>query len=375
MFDGDGVGEGAEPSWFLAPKLIISYFWKEIREKLCLSSIVVVMDQALYAKAAEIVWKEKRFLHIILRMGVFHTICNGLSILGKRFGDAGLKDLLIESHIAAEGSIRGVIEGKHYNRAIRVHKVIYEALMRLAWDEYIKWLNEKASQEQRAIASSLLDLIASMDLSQKSQEIVLQSQVFLTTIAAWREFLDYLRHSNGELSSYWMTYIDFVEDVILGLLRASREGNWDLHLHSIRELIPWCFAYHRVNYARYLTPYFAQMTNLKDEHPEVEESFKAGWFSVQLSNSNTFGRLPVDQTTEVTVNRDTKTSGGTTGFSLKPAAVQRHYLTAELHSAFLRQVRSMVERRTAQTTHTDLQASRKKKDETAVSNIIEILQG
>ena len=61
-------------------------------------------------------------------MGTFHTICNALSILGKRFQDAGLKDKCIEA-----GSVSGVLNGKHYNRAVWNLKYIYEALMRLAW--------------------------------------------------------------------------------------------------------------------------------------------------------------------------------------------------------------------------------------------------
>ncbi len=45
-------------------------------------------------------------------------------IIGKRFRDAGLKDICIESGIVAEGSVNGVLDGKHYNRAVRVHKCI-----------------------------------------------------------------------------------------------------------------------------------------------------------------------------------------------------------------------------------------------------------
>ena len=74
-------------------------------------------------------------------MGTFHTICNALSILGKRFRDAGLKDICIEAGIVAEGSINDVLDGKHYNRAVRVHKYIYEALMTLAWEEFL-WADD-----------------------------------------------------------------------------------------------------------------------------------------------------------------------------------------------------------------------------------------
>ena len=54
----------------------------ELIRKELLETIVVVMDQALYAKAAEIAWKQKeRFSNILLRMGTFHTICNALRLV------------------------------------------------------------------------------------------------------------------------------------------------------------------------------------------------------------------------------------------------------------------------------------------------------
>lgn len=37
----------------------------------------------------------------------------------------------------AGGSVNGVVEGIHYNRAVTVQKYIYAALMRLVWAEFI----------------------------------------------------------------------------------------------------------------------------------------------------------------------------------------------------------------------------------------------
>ena len=108
------------------------------------------MDQALYAKAAEITWKHRElFSNILLRMGTFHTICNALAIIGKRFRDAGLKDICEEAGVVAEGSINGVLDGKHYNRAVRVQKYISEALMRLAWEEFTPWVKKNAPERMR----------------------------------------------------------------------------------------------------------------------------------------------------------------------------------------------------------------------------------
>ena len=89
-------------------------------------------------------------------------------------------------------------------------------------------------------------------------------------------------------------------EVMLGLLRASREGNWELHLSSVRQMIPWCFAYDKINYARYLSSYLLEMSHLEKDHPDVSVYLRCGGFSVQIGDDNTFGRIPVDQTCEET---------------------------------------------------------------------------
>ena len=62
----------------------------------------LVLDQAIYAKAVEFLNNPshkdlKKFIN--LRMGAFHTICFFLAVIGKRFGDAGLRDWIIEADL------------------------------------------------------------------------------------------------------------------------------------------------------------------------------------------------------------------------------------------------------------------------------------
>ena len=192
-----------------------------IREELQLQTIVVVMDQALFAKVTEIAWKHKDlYANVILRLGTIHAICNALGIIGKRFQDAGLKDLSIESGIVAEGSVSGVLDGKMYNRAVRVHKYIYEALMRLAWTEFTVWVEENY-QQQKPTISSVMDQVNHMaeDLCQDNLDCLLHSPALTELRNCWGIVLEHLRHTNGELSAFWMSYIDLVETVLLGLLR------------------------------------------------------------------------------------------------------------------------------------------------------------
>lgn len=224
----------------------------KIKETLKLQAIVVVFDQALYAKATEIKWKHtERFESIVLRMGVFHTICTFLGIIGKRFQDAGLKDICIESGVITEGSVCGVLEGRRYNRAVRFHKLMYEAFMRMAWTGFENWLTENQQSKKRAVddavngLASLYDKICNTEFQDK-----LKSQSFVVLTDLYDQYMDYLRHKNGNLSQFWVSYLDMVE-ILLGLLRASREGDWKLHLSCVRNMVPWCFAYDNINYARY----------------------------------------------------------------------------------------------------------------------------
>ena len=81
----------------------------DMADNLCLKTITLVFDQAIYAKAQEIRWKEEVLRdRIVIRLGEFHTCMSFMSILGKCFCDAGLMDILIESGVVAAGSIHRV---------------------------------------------------------------------------------------------------------------------------------------------------------------------------------------------------------------------------------------------------------------------------
>ena len=119
--------------------------------------------------------------------------------------------------------------------------------------------------------------------------------------------------------------------------------------------------------------YYSDITSLPKEHPQVHAFMEAGGFSVQMSPDNAFGRIPVDQTIEETINKDTQTARGTRGFSLNPGALQRYYMAAEFRAMFLREMREMVGYAQGNNGHADLQKSRIKKDEKDVQDMTDLL--
>lgn len=143
-----------------------------------------------------------------------------------------------------------MIEGRKYNRAVRVYKLVYEALMRLAWKAFLPWLEAKHFREILNIEESLKIIEASQnDICLAQIEEVLQSASCIGILMPFQEYLDTLR-DGSELASFWMSVFDMSE-ILLTLLIATRERDWMLHLAAIRQIIPWCFAYDKLNLARF----------------------------------------------------------------------------------------------------------------------------
>eukprot|EP00794_Sanderia_malayensis_P002198 gene2198-2503_t len=66
----------------------------EIKHRLTLKVVICVFDQAFYAKAVEVQWKNKDvFKDLVLMLGGFHLLMMYLGILGCRCGDAGLREI------------------------------------------------------------------------------------------------------------------------------------------------------------------------------------------------------------------------------------------------------------------------------------------
>ena len=93
-----------------------------------------------------------------------------------------------------------------------------------------------------------------------------------------------------------------------------------------------------------------------------------------MGRQNPFGRILVDQTIEETINKDTKTPEASKGFSIKPAALSRYYLTVEYRSTYLKQPRELTDIKPPGVSHHDLKSSRITKDELAVQSLVDLME-
>ncbi len=151
-------------------------------------------------------------------MRVFHTTCIFMATIGKRFADAGLRDLCVEAGVIADGSISGVIDGQRYNQAVRLHKLLYEAFLRLAWKGFHPWL-EQNHHEDLIHLEATLQAVENLceEISQKTFEGTLKQDSCQRILTRFNEFLSFLRENNGPLSAFWMSYVD-MDEILLSLI-------------------------------------------------------------------------------------------------------------------------------------------------------------
>lgn len=162
--------------------------------------------------------------------------------------------------------------------------------------------------------------------------------------------------------------------MMLLFLRATREGDWNLHLSAVRSFLPYLFVYSHVNYARYLPAYWLEMCELALTHPAVHEKFMKGRFAVQRQGDHGFSQVACDQTIEQTCNRDTKTKGGMVGFTTQKGAVTRWILSQPERAAISKRCEEMAGKDERINGRKDLQQSRVQRDEEHVCNVITVLE-
>eukprot|EP00058_Branchiostoma_floridae_P026647 XP_002612138.1 hypothetical protein BRAFLDRAFT_88877 [Branchiostoma floridae] len=118
------------------------------------------------------------------------------------------------------------MDGRKYNRAVRFHKLVYEALLRLVWSGFLSWMRQNHNEDLTDLeeATETIDTHTN-DVSQQALLGILQSATNNRIMCMFDNYVTTLRSESSRLTQYWMSYIDLVE-ILLGLLRATREGDW-----------------------------------------------------------------------------------------------------------------------------------------------------
>lgn len=114
---------------------------------------------------------------------------------------------------------------------------------------------------------------------------------------------------------FWDSITEY-ETLVLLLIRAQRQRNFNLYLEALEELTPLFFALDHVNYARW-TP--LHIRDMKSFPKSIAHEFQSKGHWVLSKTGNRFSAIPFDQAHEQE-NKVVKSAGGAVGLTENPVA-------------------------------------------------------
>ena len=258
----------------------------------------VTFDQPLYAKAVKMVssavTSSSKLSSIVVRLGGFHLLMSFMGAIGNIMAGSGLKELWY-----AKDSTPKMLTGHHYARALRAHFLTQIALQKTLLDG----IN---------LEKPLIDAILSLHHQLMTTGCDVSRNILLCDLAKkLSSYLDLLA-SKSRTSKLWVQYYKQVE-IIRRFVRAERSADCELHLESVREMIPFFHAAGHLAYAKSAHLYLQQMSVLEKRMPASEYEYftKKGGFTIRRTHKMWAG-IWSDMTIEQVLMRQMKVSGGLT---------------------------------------------------------------
>lgn len=132
----------------------------------------------------------------------------------------------------APGSINGVLTGKHYNRCIRSHKLVYESVQQLRLKAFRAALSNGESQKLDAIAARLLESVG-----KDIPDNCCSNSEFIKWKEADNSFVEKSCTENPTFA-IWSTYIDMVCKVSFNYVKNKLGNMSTITKHDKRPMVP-----------------------------------------------------------------------------------------------------------------------------------------
>ncbi|KAL8565605.1 hypothetical protein ACOMHN_060346 [Nucella lapillus] len=171
----------------------------------------------------------------VLRLGEMHTVMAALRAAGNAIEDSGLDEAWSEADIYGPTTTRQILEAKHMKRALEAHITTVQALFDLYVDEFFQehpHLRGPCTQSAQQVAQSCrLHNREEMTSAQNNMLAVLESNKVLEAMAKFDE----RKEAKSPLFKFVRRYMRMIM-LIYTFIRATRDGQFKLHLSSLDEM-------------------------------------------------------------------------------------------------------------------------------------------
>jgi len=170
---------------------------------------------AIYLIAKSIQMQTNDFSNLILRIGSFHLQKVWLHCIGQYLEGSGIESILTEdAEVYGVNTLQSIMKGNQYNRGVRAHKLLLEAITFIQYYEYIKCA--QTSELQVIYGSSMFqnlrEALVDKDYSKFSTAYT-ELRNNLEHVNFFKNFDEYVndRCANDETFMYFNNYCEMVK--------------------------------------------------------------------------------------------------------------------------------------------------------------------
>ena len=209
---------------------------------------IISLDLQLYSKAIKLQSRDDINRNFVFCPGELQIVFAFLHAMGKYIQDSGIDQTFIEAGLYGPATLNQI----EWN-GMEAHMVMYLCLHKMYMKEFLTKYPEQENKLQSLISVYLLEF-ESKDFS--NIKIRLQHDDLIEKITekkifqSFQQFEDRLNIQPKFLNNHMKMY-----EVLLLFTRATRQGNWNLHMSSLELMIPYFFVHDLQNYARLMQSY------------------------------------------------------------------------------------------------------------------------
>ena len=178
-------------------------------------------------------------------MGGFHRATNYMGDIGTIMEGSGFEDCLAESGIYSNAVISKINRGKAYNRGMRAHILLFEALSRLKWKAFIDWIEEKTMNidniDEEQVKNSVTAVQNLMkDSFNNKDEFRTAFEHLKVTLRPVTQILERFERNSRNRSDTYVFWDNYLEMVQLLLEHVASEREREISNHTLMHL-PICY--------------------------------------------------------------------------------------------------------------------------------------
>lgn len=218
-------------------------------------------------------------------------------MIGKFIDSSGLPKLMVDSGMLAEGSVRGFLNGTHFNRCKKLHPVVALSLKILHFKSFLNFYEKDVTAEQMQV-DEIVEILQKDSIDHNTVDFTIP--ILEDILKSYNKYTEEtLNGKHGCTAQFALTYVELVE-LYHQLERSIRTSDVSLYKYVINEVGALFFAFNHQNYSRWSVRNHNQLMNIESSHPGLLKEFESGVLSIRRTSKN-FCRSPIDLTLEQTV--------------------------------------------------------------------------